>query len=60
MAAFARDTTNENYSFAVGLCICLSLDTNGKSRTPLDPCNLDCYQLSSIPIDSAQAQKGFI
>ena len=37
MAAFARDTTNENHSFAVVLHICLSLDRDGKSRTTLDP-----------------------
>ena len=37
MAAFARDTTNENHSFAVGLHICLSLDRDGNSITPLDP-----------------------
>ena len=37
IADFAKDTRNEFQTFTVGLHICLSLDRDGKSRTPLEP-----------------------
>ena len=36
VAAFARDTANEVYTFTVGLHIYLNLDSDSKSTTPLE------------------------